>query len=113
MYDLVKATLLVRNNQQTTQLLEKARLAPGFCLHLLVIGDEKSAPFEIRQAALVTLKTTVDAHYSARDGAGQIPEDDKSSLKQNVIAGNHLATQRCTATWTRASWWPRSARWST
>ena len=88
-FDLLKSTLMIHNNQTNTQALERTRTMPGFCLQLLVIADDKSIQFEIRQAALVTLKTTIDSYYFEREGnPSRITEDDKASLRSSVIQGN-------------------------
>ena len=61
-------------------MLERARKTPGFCLQLLVIADDKSIPIELRQTALVTLKTTIDSYYIPKTNENQsseISESDK------------------------------------
>ena len=87
---LLQATLRSENAQQTYEMLERARRTPGFCIQLLVIADDKSTPIELRQTALVTLKTTVDSFYVSKDDGNQsfqITESDKESLRLSIVDG--------------------------
>ncbi len=52
-----------KNIQASTELIQNARTTAGFTTQLLLIIDNHSNPYPIRQAALVTLKTTVDSCY--------------------------------------------------
>jgi hypothetical protein len=72
--------------------MEKARRTSGFCLQLLVIADDKSLHIDVRQTALVTLKTTIDSYYSAKNNSNdsyQISDTDKDSLRMSILDGKN------------------------
>lgn len=72
-------------------LIQNARFSEGFTTQLLLIVDNHSFGIDIRQTALVTLKTTVDSLYSPQKaGDPELTANDKAVLRGSMLEGRNV-----------------------
>lgn len=89
--DWLQMTLQAKTIQDGATLIQNARFSEGFTIQLLLIVDNHSYGIDIRQTALVTLKTTVDALYSPhKPGDPELSANDKNILRGSILEGKPI-----------------------
>ncbi|KAK4630943.1 Importin alpha re-exporter [Fulvia fulva] len=83
--NLLAASLDPRQNKQAEQSLKSAEAKPGFSLALLQIVAAESFPINTRLASALFFKNFVRRNWTNEDGEHQLPANEVSTIKSELI----------------------------